>query len=57
MAGTTLVTILREPLFHICKDSDKDPAPSGRTYKTDNLNFISLAPSWETTFSHLGSKT
>ena len=34
------VTILREPLFHICRDSDEDPAPSGRTYKADDLNFI-----------------
>ena len=42
MAGTTLVTILREPLFHICKDSDDDPTSSGRTYKTDDLHFISL---------------
>ena len=42
MASTTLVTILREPLFHICRDSDEDPTPSGRTYKTDNLHFISF---------------
>ena len=44
MASTTSVTILREPLFHICRDSDEDPASSGRTYKTDDLHFISLAP-------------
>ena len=44
MADTTPVTTLGEPLFYICRDSYKDLAPSGRTYKTDNLQFISLAP-------------
>ena len=56
MAGTIPVTILREPLFHICRDSDKGPAPSGRTYKIDDLHFINLASSVGTTFSHLGSE-
>ena len=56
MVGTISVTILREQLFHICRDSDEDPAPSRRTYKTDDLQFISLVPSVGTTFSHLGSK-
>ena len=56
VAGTTLVTTLGEPLFYICRDSYKDLAPSGRTYKTDDLHFISLAPSVGTAFSHLGSK-
>ena len=56
MAGTTLVTILREPLFYICRDSDEDSTPSGRTYKINDLHIISLASSVGTTFSHLGSK-
>ena len=42
MAGTTPVTILREPLFHICKDNDEDLAPSGRTYQTDDFHFIKV---------------
>ena len=57
MAGTTPVTILREPLFHICRDSDEDPAPFERNYKTNDFHIISLALSVGTPFSHLGSKT
>ena len=56
MAGTTPVTTLREPLFYICRDSDEDSAPSGKTYKTDDLHIISLASSVGMTFLHLGSK-
>ena len=56
MASITLMTTLWEPLFYICKDSYEDPAPFGRTYKTDNLHVFSLAPSVRMTFSHLGSK-
>ena len=33
VAGTTPVTTLREPSYHICRDTDEDSAPSGRTYK------------------------
>ena len=56
MASTTSVATLREPLFHICRDSDEDPVPSGKTYKTDDFYFINLAPFVRTTFTHLGSK-
>ena len=56
MAGTIPVATLREPLFHICRDSDENPVPSGQTYKTDDFYFINLAPSMGTTFTHLGSK-
>ena len=56
MAGITLVTTLREPLFYIYKDSYEDTTPSGRTYKTDDLHVFSLAPFVGMTFSHLGSK-
>ena len=56
VAGTTPVTTLRKPLSYVCKNSDEDSAPSGRTDSTDNLHIISLAPSVGMTFSHLGSK-
>ena len=56
MAGTTLMTILREPLSHICRDSDEDLASFGQTYETDDLDIISLAPFVGTKFSHLGLK-
>ena len=40
MVGTTPVTILREPLSHICRDSDEDLASFGRTYEIDDLDII-----------------
>lgn len=43
VAGTTPMTILGDPLFYICKGSGEDLAPSGRTYRTDDLHIISLA--------------
>ena len=40
MAGTTPVTTLGEPLFYVCRNSDKDSALSRRTYRTDDLHII-----------------
>ena len=40
MVGTTPMIILREPLSHICIDSDEDLASFGRTYETDDLDII-----------------
>ena len=56
MAGTTPMTTLGEPLFCICRNSDKDSAPSGRTYRINDLHIISLTLFVGTTFSHLDSK-
>ena len=42
MLGATPVTTLREPLFHIRRDCDKDLVPSGQTYETDDLHFINI---------------
>jgi len=39
-AGTTPTTTLREPLIHIFRNNNEDPAPSRQTYKTDDLHFI-----------------
>ena len=47
MAGTTPVSTLRELPYQFHSDTDEDTAPSGRTYKTDDLHFISLALSVE----------
>ena len=40
MAGTTPVSTLRELPYQFHSDTDEDTAPSGRTYKTDDLHFI-----------------
>ena len=56
MASTTSVITLGEPLSYVCRTSDEDSAPSGRTYRADNIRIISLEPSIGTTFSHLGLK-
>ena len=56
MVSTTPMTTLGEPLFCICRDCDEDSTPSGRIYRIDNLQIISLALSMGMTFSHLGSK-
>ena len=56
VVGTTSVTTLGEPLSYVCRNSDEDSAPSGQTYRIDNLRIIILAPSVWTTFSHLGLK-
>ena len=42
VTGTTPITTLRELLFYVCKNSDKDSAPSGRTYRTDDLHIIKI---------------
>ena len=42
VAGTIPVTTLEEPLFYICRNCDKDSAPLGRTYRTDDLYTIKL---------------
>ena len=44
MVGTTPVSTLRELSYHFHSDTDEDTAPSGRTFKIDDLHFISLAP-------------
>ena len=40
MAGTTPVSTLRELPYQFHSDIDEDTAPSGQTYKTDDLHFI-----------------
>ena len=45
VACTTPVSTLRELYYHFHIVTDEDTAPSGRTFKIDDLHFISLAPS------------
>ena len=42
VVGTTLVTILGEPLPYVCRNSDEDLAPSRRIYNTDDSRIIIL---------------
>ena len=42
VAGTTPMTTLGELLFYVCRNSDKDSAPFGWTYRTNDLRIITF---------------